>query len=49
MENVAQNENLSIADGGNVKREKVRTISISVIDDAKNHPFYVKDDKTTLF
>ncbi len=44
MEKSANTKNLPVADAGNVKREKIRIISITLIDDAPNHPFHVRDD-----
>ena len=44
MENTRNQTNLLSADPGNLKREKIRTIPITLIDSANVHPFQVKDD-----
>lgn len=45
MENKEKQTNLLTADEGNNKREKVRTIPITLIDSAGVHPFQVKEDE----
>lgn len=44
MENTRNQTNLLSADPGNLKREKIRTIPITLIDNAYIHPFQVKED-----
>lgn len=44
MENTRNSTNLLSTDHGNLKREKIRTIPITLIDSANVHPFQVKDD-----
>lgn len=44
MENTRNPTNLLSTDHGNLKREKIRTIPITLIDSANVHPFQVKDD-----
>ena len=44
MENTRNQTNLPSTDPGNLKREKIRTIPITLIDGANVHPFQVKDD-----
>ena len=44
MENTRNQTNLLSAVPGNLKREKTRTIPITLIDNAYIHPFQVKDD-----
>lgn len=45
MENREKQTNLLAADEGNNRREKVRTIPITLIDSAGVHPFQVKEDE----
>ncbi len=45
MEKTEERLNVSVSDPGNVRREKIRYISIHLIDDAPQHPFYVRDDE----
>lgn len=44
MENTRNPTNLLSTDSGNLKREKIRTIPITLIDSANVHPFQVKED-----
>lgn len=44
MENTKNQTNLLSTDPGNLKREKIRTIPITLIDSANVHPFQVKED-----
>lgn len=44
MENTRNQTNLLSTDPGNLKREKIRTIPITLIDSANVHPFQVKED-----
>lgn len=44
MGNTRNSTNLLSTDPGNLKREKIRTIPITLIDSANVHPFQVKDD-----
>lgn len=44
MENTRNQTNLLSTDPGNLKREKIRTISITLIDSANVHPFQVRED-----
>lgn len=44
MENTRNPTNLLSTDPGNFKREKIRTIPITLIDSANVHPFQVRDD-----
>lgn len=44
MENTRNPTNLLSTDQGNLKREKIRTIPITLIDSANVHPFQVKED-----
>ena len=44
MENTRNPTNLLSTDPGNLKREKIRTIPITLIDSANVHPFQVKED-----
>lgn len=44
MENTRNQTNLLSADPGNLKREKIRTIPITLIDSANVHPFQVRED-----
>lgn len=44
MENTRNQTNLLSTDPGNFKREKIRTIPITLIDSANVHPFQVRDD-----
>ena len=44
MENTRNQTNLLSTDPGNLKREKIRTIPITLIDSANVHPFHVKED-----
>ena len=44
MKNTRNQTNLLSTDPGNLKREKIRTIPITLIDSANVHPFQVKDD-----
>lgn len=44
MENTRNPTNLLSTDPGNLKREKIRTIPITLIDIANVHPFQVKED-----
>ena len=44
MENTKNQTNLLSTDPGNLKREKIRTIPITLIDSANVHPFQVRDD-----
>ena len=44
MENTRNPTNLLSTDHGNLKREKIRTIPITLIDSANVHPFQVKAD-----
>lgn len=44
MENIKNQTNLLSTDPGNLKREKIRTIPITLIDSANVHPFQVKED-----
>ncbi len=45
MEKATEKKNVPVADAGNVKKEKVRIIPITLIDDAPDHPFMVRDDE----
>ena len=44
MENTRNSTNLLSTDHGNLKREKIRTIPITLIDSANVHPFQVRED-----
>ena len=44
MENTRNPTNLLSTDPGNLKREKIRTIPVTVIDSANVHPFHVRED-----
>ena len=44
MENTRNPTNLLSTDPGNLNREKIRTIPITLIDSANVHPFQVKED-----
>lgn len=44
MENTKNQTNLLSTDPDNLKREKIRTIPITLIDSANVHPFQVKED-----
>lgn len=44
MENTRNPTNLLSTDQGNLKREKIRTIPITLIDSANVHPFQVRED-----
>ena len=44
MGNTRNSTNLLSTDPGNLKREKIRTIPITLIDSANVHPFQVKED-----
>ena len=44
MENTRNPTNLLSTDPGNLKREKIRTIPITLIDSANVHPFQVRED-----
>lgn len=44
MENTKNQTNLLSTDPGNLKREKIRTIPITLIDSANVHPFQVRED-----
>lgn len=44
MENREKQTNLLPTEAGNNKREKIRTIPITLIDSASTHPFQVRDD-----
>lgn len=44
MENTRNPTNLLSTDSTNLKREKIRTIPITLIDSANVHPFHVKED-----
>lgn len=44
MENTRNPTNLLSTDPGNLKREKIRTIPITLIDGANVHPFQVRED-----
>ena len=44
MENTKNQTNLLSTDSTNFKREKIRTIPITLIDNAKVHPFQVRED-----
>ena len=44
MGNTGNSTNLLSTDPGNLKREKIRTIPITLIDSANVHPFQVKED-----
>ena len=44
MKNTRNQTNLLSTDPGNLKREKIRTIPITLIDSANVHPFQVKED-----
>ena len=44
MKNTRNQTNLLSTDPGNLKREKIRTSPITLIDSANVHPFQVKDD-----
>lgn len=48
MENTRNPTNLLSTDPGNFKREKIRTIPITLIDSANVHPFQVRDDDELL-
>ncbi len=45
MEKSANKMNVLSEDAGNVKREKVRVVPITAIDDAPNHPFQIIGEK----
>lgn len=49
MENTRNQTNLLSTDPGNLKREKIRTIPITLIDSANVHPFQVKEDDELRF
>lgn len=44
MGNTRNSTNLLSTDPGNLKREKIRTIPITLIDSANVHPFQVRED-----
>ena len=44
MENTRNPTNLLSTDPGNLKREKIRTIPITLINSANVHPFQVRED-----
>ena len=48
MENTRNPTNLLSTDPGNLKREKIRTIPITLIDGANVHPFQVREDDEEL-
>ena len=48
MKNTRNQTNLLSTDPGNLKREKIRTIPITLIDSANVHPFQVKEDDELL-